>query len=453
VMDGCYFALRQQVAKLESANAGLTLELRDAKEDAVAYADVAREMEDSYNALIANNKEVERRGKAAEEATQDVAARLAAVELAFEELKAQQVQHSKPALEQNPEPVPKRELERREMILRGCKRVICKSENKEAAPNAHAAACKLLTCKISPDATWAMIAAGSGMTGFLALLSFRMTPLLITVPDQTIINLLFINWRRLFLIFEISFTSFVTLFTLAEAWHCWYTSTPSERKQCTRKKMASATECIQVGDHREEIPATLLPELVVADFPPSSSLNQQDTSRQVKRSLSSASQRSSHTTSRQLKRSLSSASLQSSSLTKQTVSRRLRDSVSSDSLMQIKRDQSFSSQQYRCWKSEPLIDPVAGAKQYKRKVCNADASDTPTPLFAVSEALVARPAQHQRVHKTSAANFYTHVVYSQRLQAAAHKHGVSHIVPEQAVSNICTMIHKRQPNSARIFSV
>ena len=34
VMDGCYFALRQKVAKLESANTRLTLELRDAKEDA-----------------------------------------------------------------------------------------------------------------------------------------------------------------------------------------------------------------------------------------------------------------------------------------------------------------------------------------------------------------------------------------------------------------------------------
>jgi hypothetical protein len=140
VLDRSYFALLQQVSKLESENAALTSELNDAKEDAMAYADVAREMEEDYNTLMSKNEVAERRARAAEEATQDALARLAAAEAAIEALKAQQlVGASTQTWEPSPAPSPKRVPLEFEVISRACKRSTGDELHEEAAFCAHAA--------------------------------------------------------------------------------------------------------------------------------------------------------------------------------------------------------------------------------------------------------------------------------------------------------------------------
>lgn len=129
VLDRSYFALLQQVSKLESDNAALTLELADAKEDAEAYADVARELEEDYNAIMAQNEEAERRAKAAEAATKDALARLAAAEAAIEALQAQQNEAAKPALMPSLAPARRRDLKKHEIISRGYKCVVGQVEH------------------------------------------------------------------------------------------------------------------------------------------------------------------------------------------------------------------------------------------------------------------------------------------------------------------------------------
>ena len=212
LVDGSYFALLKQVSTLESENAALTLELNECKEDVVVYAEVAREMEDGYTTLIAKNEEVDRRAKAAEEATQDAVARLGKAEAAIEELRAQQIQASQPALVPKLEPVCK---QRRDMIE-------------------------------SSDATWAV------MRGAVMAVSFALSVSLNQAWHQSSFQLLCENGQALMLVFAISFAGFICLFSLAEAWHCWHECTKRNRKQCTRSKMASA-EFIQVSVHRGEI--------------------------------------------------------------------------------------------------------------------------------------------------------------------------------------------------------
>ena len=97
-LDGGYFALignmsklslLQQVSTLEEENAALTLALNETKEDVVVYAEVAREMEITYDTMMA-------KATAAEEASLN---RLANAEAVIEALTAQQLEASKTALE------------------------------------------------------------------------------------------------------------------------------------------------------------------------------------------------------------------------------------------------------------------------------------------------------------------------------------------------------------------
>lgn len=73
VLDRSYFVLLKQVSRLDSDNAAPTLELNDAKTDAIAYAEVANEMKDDYtrrvNTLVANNEAAERSAKTTKETT------------------------------------------------------------------------------------------------------------------------------------------------------------------------------------------------------------------------------------------------------------------------------------------------------------------------------------------------------------------------------------------------
>lgn len=246
-----------------------------------------------------------------------------------------------------------------------------------------------------------------GLAGSLALFSSEMMPLLIIIPDKTACEMLCANWRALVLVFSISFAGFISLFILAEAWHCWHECT-HKRKQCTRAKMESG-RVRPVGDHQEEV--SVLPELLVTVLPPW-------------------------------------RSRAASSTTLQAAPRQIKRSLSSDSLMQRKPIQPFLSQQpnkLRSWQSNPLISFVDTVNQNKRKTQISDADCARLP---VSVSVAAKPAQYQRVsgeefffddvhvpcprspsrssHKTSAGNkFYATIVYRQRLQAASCKNMIT----------------------------
>ena len=132
-LDGGYFALignmsklslLQQVSTLEEENAALTLALNETKEDAVVYAEVAREMENDYDTMMA-------KVTAAEEATLDALKRLADAEAVIEALTAQQLEASRPALEQI-EPASARDLQRDSVTM--CR--ISRATEEEVAPQA-----------------------------------------------------------------------------------------------------------------------------------------------------------------------------------------------------------------------------------------------------------------------------------------------------------------------------
>jgi hypothetical protein len=82
VLDGSFFALTQRVSRLATENAALELALTHAREDAVAYAEVARELEELCKA---KNEEAQLCAKSAG----DALARLTVAEATIEELKVQ----------------------------------------------------------------------------------------------------------------------------------------------------------------------------------------------------------------------------------------------------------------------------------------------------------------------------------------------------------------------------
>ena len=400
LVDGSYFALLKQVSTLESENAALTLELNECKEDVVVYAEVAREMEDGYTTLIAKNEEVDRRAKAAEEAAQDALARLADAEAAIEELRAQQIQASQPALVPKLEPVCK---QRRDMIE-------------------------------SPDATWAV------MRGAVMAVSFALSVSLNQAWHQSFFQLLCENGQALMLVFAISFAGFICLFSLAEAWHCWHECTKRNRKQCTRSKMASA-EFIQVGVHRGEISVPeRRPTFTV--FPTSRSRDAsrptpQAELRQIKKSQSCDSliqRKPIHSCLKEPPiascRWKSEPLIRVSSVaTAEQYKRKARDTDADSARLPV-------SMAMPRVKSESHVAD-SNLNHYRRKTRIADSDRARLPD---SVALAARQVQHQRLsvesvisdevscqsprsplrssHKTSSANFYANVVHRQQLAAS-----------------------------------